>query len=158
MAEDLAEELEAYAAAWSRVATDGIADFWRRDHFRFYKAEDMRELFTEFPGVLAYWRSNEKLHDSVSLEFHGVLDLGIPGPARLVSARMEWRISYREDALDAGGMPHRHAGKSTSGWNHVLSLWEEVDGRWYLTGWCEAPDGAPTYLTDLIYRVAGDND
>ncbi|MFZ9396387.1 MAG: hypothetical protein ACO25F_10050, partial [Erythrobacter sp.] len=87
MAEDLAEELDAYAAAWSRIATDGIADFWRRDHFRFYKAEEVREIITEFPALLAYWRGNEQLRRSASLEFHGVLDLGIPGPARLVSAR-----------------------------------------------------------------------
>ena len=112
MAEDLAEELEAYAAAWSRIATAGIADFWRRDHFRFYKAEEVRELFTEFPALLAYWRGNEQVYESVAMEFHGVLDLGIPGPARMVSARMDWRISYREDARDAGGAPFRHAGKA----------------------------------------------
>ena len=156
MAEDLAEALDAYAAAWSQVATDAIADFWRRDHFRFYKAEEMRELLTEFPAVLAYWRANEQLHRSVALEFHGVLDLGIPGPARLVSTRMEWRIGFRDDARDATGVPHRHAGKAIAGWNHVLSLWEEVDGRWYLTGWCEAPDAPPVYLADLFYRLGGE--
>ncbi|QIG53537.1 hypothetical protein G6N82_04690 [Altererythrobacter sp. BO-6] len=158
MAEDLAAELDAYAAAWGRIATDVIADFWRRDHFRFYKAEEVSEVFTEFPAVLAYLRGNERLHESVSLAFSGVLDLGIPGPARLVSAQMEWRIAFRQDARDSEGRVFRHAGKAMGGWNHVLSLWEEVDRRWYLTGWCEAPDAAPIYLADLYYRMAADSE
>ena len=151
---DIEALLEAYAGAWAKLATDGIADFWRRDHFRFYKAEEVPDMFTEFPAVLAYWRGNEGLHSSAELRFGSVLDLDIPGPARLVSARMDWRIGFRDDARDGEGRAFRHAGKTMAGWNHVLSCWEEVDARWYLTGWCETPDAAPLYLTDLYYRAA----
>lgn len=151
---DLSELLDAYSAAWANLTTEGIADFWRRDHFRFYKAEEVPEVFTEFPSALAYWRANENLHESVDLKFSGLLDLGIPGPARMTSCRLDWRIGFRDDARDKEGRPFRHAGKAMSGWNHVLSLWEEVDRRWYLTGWMEAPDAAVVYLTDLYYRMA----
>lgn len=151
---DFSEVLDEYSAAWANLTTEGIADFWRRDHFRFYKAEEVPELFTEFPSVLAYWRGNEHLHESVDLHFTAVLDLGIPGPARLTSCRLDWRIGFRQDARDAEGRPYRHAGKAMAGWNHVLSLWEEVDERWYLTGWLEAPDTSPLYLTELFYRMA----
>ena len=43
---------------------------------------------------------------------------------------MEWRIGFRLDARDSEGRAFRLADKAMGGWNHVPSLWEEVDRRW----------------------------
>ncbi|MFN2098491.1 hypothetical protein [Altererythrobacter sp. MF3-039] len=154
MAEDIAARFDGYSQAWANLATDGIAGFWAQESFHFYKAEEVAAVFTAFDDLLSYWRGNEGLHEGAELTFTDVQDLGIPGPARLVSCKMDWKIGFRPDATDANGARFRHAGKAMAGWNHVLSLWEEQGGEWCLTGWCEVPDAAPLYLTELYYRMA----
>ena len=158
MTQEISDRLDRYSAAWAGIATDGIANFWWADNFRFYKAEEITEILTDWPSVLKYWRGNENLHSGVELNFRGLLDYDIPGPARLITAKMDWRITFRDDAVDSEGRPFRHAGKSMGGWNHVFSLWEEFRDEWHLTGWCEAPDAAPIYLSELYYRAAESNE
>ena len=154
MAEGFALRLQAYAQAWGNVAAAGIAEHWLPANFRYYKAEEFREVNTSWADTLAYWQGNEQMHQKVSLSFAKVTDLGVPGPLRLVWADMDWAITFADDARDAQGTLLRHAGKSMAGWCHVLSAWER-DGNedWRLTGWLEAPDAPPVYLTDLYYKM-----
>ena len=150
----LEEAFAAYSQGWAGLAADGITPHWHAGDFRFYKAEEMRAVYTAWDDALAYWRMNEALHSAVDLRFGEVQDMGLPGPATLALAKMDWRITFAEDAVDPEGRPFRHAGKAMAGWNHVLSAWEEREGRLGLTGWMEVPDAPPIYLADLYFRMA----
>ena len=147
------ERLAAYSAAWSAIAAGGIASHWHADRFRFYKPEEFRTVYTDWEATLAYWRGNEALHEAITLTFGEVTDLGLPGPVKLVTFDMDWAITFAADARDAEGRLFRHAGRKMAGWTHVMAAFGEADGEWKLTGWLEAPDAPPVYMTDLYYRM-----
>jgi hypothetical protein len=154
VADPLAQLLERYARAWSGIEPGPIAACWAPERFRFYKAEEVPRFFTKWDEVECYWRGNAALHASVELTFSDPQPLGSGGEESFAAVRMEWRIGFRDDARTGDGAAFRHSGKAMAGWNHVLIGWTLTADGARLTGWCEAPDAAPLYLSELYYRAA----
>jgi hypothetical protein len=136
--------LDAYAEAWASMRTDAIASFWAPENFRFYKAEEIREVFTTWEDVLAYWHANEAHHAAVRLRFSELQPLALDGPWSLLWCAMRWDIRFADDGLPAV------AGKAMGGDNKVLAL---LHGE-RLAGWSETPDAAITYIRALYEQQA----
>jgi hypothetical protein len=142
-----------YAEAWAAIDAEALAEFWAPEAFAFYKAEEAGHFFLSWNEVLRYWRTNDRLHAQVDLCFDIVSEIPLSDAVRSVITAMEWRIRFREDAVDAAGLPFRHRGKAMAGFNHVLSLWTDKGDVPRLTGWCEAPNSATLYLAELYTRL-----
>lgn len=142
--------LNRYAAAWQCGAAGAIAEHWEAKGFAFYKAEEIRSVFTRWTDLVSYWKANERLHEQVKLEFSALTPVS---GTDLLFADMDWHIRFRADAVDECGARFRHAGRAMAGFTKVLMLFGE-EGR--LHGWAEMPDAPPIYLADLYYRLAGD--
>lgn len=153
MPEGVAARLSEYSEAWSNLATKGLTPFWAEDRFRFYKAEEISGYFTSWQDVIAYWDGNEILHEKVSLRFSEVQEIELPGMALVGITKMHWDIRFSADVREANGAPFPYGGKAMGGINHVLTIWEEVDGVLKLTGWSETPDAPITYMADLYYAA-----
>lgn len=136
--------LAAYADAWADGRTEAIAAHWAPEHFRFYKAEEIATPFADWAAVMAYWRNNEAMHETVRLALTDAREMTLTEGWSLILAAMRWDIRFRPDA------PAPLAGTAMGGDNHVLALVH----RDKLAGWCEAPDAPISYLRQLYQRDA----
>lgn len=136
--------LAQYAAAWADGRATTIAAFWDAAAFRFYKAEEVETVFTDWAAAEAYWRGNEKMHEAIRLDFADVTALPLDGPFSLLIAHMRWDIRFRSDA------PAAVAGRAMGGDNHVVAL---LHGDRF-AGWCEAPDAPISYVRRLYENSA----
>ncbi len=147
--QDIEAALRRYADAWRRNRADALVEFWAAEQFAFYKAEEVRHFFTDWPDVLAYWSQNEGLHDDIRLRLSELKHIALTPDRHMVAMAMNWDIRFAEDATLASGMPFHHRGRAMGGFNHVLAMLVRADDGWKLTGWSETPDAAITYLTDM---------
>jgi len=146
--------LAAYADAWLLNRADALPGHWDAAHFAFYKAEEVREFYTDFARVTAYWQQNEALHDAIRLRLGAIQHIVIAPGIRMATFPMVWDIRFAADARLATGMDFHHRGKAMGGSNHVLAMLRRTAAGWKLTGWSETPDAAITYLTQLYYQSA----
>lgn len=147
---DTRELLSAYADAWAALAGDGIARFWAPERFLLYKAEEIGRLFHAWADVLAYWHSNETLHDSVALSFRDIVVKPLGDGRRLVTARMDWRIRF------AAAAPAAIAGHAMAADNHVVMILVEEAGAWRFILWSETPDAPVAAIRKFYRHRAGD--
>jgi hypothetical protein len=150
----VAAALIAYADAWLLNRADALPAHWDTAHFAFYKAEEVREFYTDFARVTAYWQQNEALHDAIRLRLGAIQHIVIAPDIRMATFPMVWDIRFAADARLATGMDFHHRGKAMGGSNSVLAMLRRTDSGWKLTGWSETPDAAITYLTQLYYQSA----
>jgi hypothetical protein len=156
VSDDLAVEqaLTAYADAWLLNRAEALPEHWAAADFAFYKAEEVREFYTDFARVTAYWQQNEALHDAIRLRLGAMQHIVIAPDLRMAAFAMTWDIRFSSDARLANGMDFHHRGKAMGGSNHVLAMLRRTAIGWKLTGWSETPDAAITYLTQLYYQSA----
>jgi hypothetical protein len=150
----VAAALTAYADAWLLNRADALPAHWDAAHFAFYKAEEVREFYTDFARVSAYWQQNEGLHAAIRLRLGAMQHIVIAPDLRMATFPMVWDIRFADAARLANGMDFHHRGKAMGGSNHVLAMLRRTDAGWKLTGWSETPDAAITYLTQLYYQSA----
>ena len=143
-AEALAAET---SSAWSRTTEDIIA-LWDADAFRFYKAEEITEIYHSFDQAVAYWRANEVMHQAVRLHFSDIVAMPLEGRFAAVTMALRWDIRF------SGGAPGQLAGKAMGGWNRVVALVTDSDAGLRWVAWSETPDAAITYVRQLYERQA----
>lgn len=143
--------VEALARATSEAwagSTDDIVALWDVDAFRFYKAEEIAEIYHRFDQAVAYWRANETMHQAVRLQFSDVTAMPLDGRFSAVTMALRWDIRF------SGGAPGPLAGKAMGGTNHVVALVTESDAGLRWAAWSETPDAAITYLRQLYEHQA----
>lgn len=157
MEQDIERALFAYADAWRLNSAKALEEHWAREHFAYYKAEEIREFYTDWDSVLAYWAQNEGLHEDIRLKLSGLRHIELAPDRRMVAMDMNWDIRFAPDAHLADGTPFHHRKKAMGGFNRVLCMLVRTDDGWKLVGWSETPDAAITYLTDMYYRTAAED-
>jgi hypothetical protein len=143
--------VEALASATSEAWAGSTADIvalWDEGAFRFYKAEEVGEIFHCFDQAVAYWRANEAMHEAVRLQFSDVTAMPLDGRYAAVTMKLRWDIRF------SGGAPGQLAGKAMGGTNHVVALVTDSDAGLRWAAWSETPDAAITYLRQLYERQA----
>ncbi|MEJ2534744.1 MAG: hypothetical protein P8008_04590, partial [Gammaproteobacteria bacterium] len=113
-------------------------------------------FFHRWEDVLAYWRGNEALHETVSLRFAEPLTRPLAGDLQLLVMRMRWAILFAADARLPDGAVFPHRGRAVGGENHVLALLCEDGDALRLCAWSETPDAALTTLRNLYFARADD--
>ena len=79
----------ATTAAWSGT-TENIIALWDADAFRFYKAEEITEIYHRFDQAVDYWRANEAMHETVRLSFGDIAFLPLEGRFAAVTMALRW--------------------------------------------------------------------
>lgn len=148
------ELLEDYARASRKSDTDAVAGSRASEAFVICKAEEIQNVFHEREEVLAYWRNNESLHETVSLQFDDG-NARRPGDDLLLAdAHMRRDIRFADDARQADGSPFAQRGQAMGGDNDIVVLIRQRDDEARLVGWIETPDAAITYLRSLCLSSA----
>ncbi len=137
----------ATADAWRHTADD-IARLWDADAFRYYKAEEVPDIFHRFSDATDYWRANEAMHADVRLTFTDVVPLPLDGGWSMATMALRWDIGF------SAGAPGPLANKAMGGWNHVVALMTETDAGLRWAGWSETPDAPITYVRRLYEAQA----
>ena len=137
----------ANSAAWSGTTEDIIA-LWDADAFRFYKAEEVTEIYHRFDQAVAYWRANEAMHEMVRLAFGDIVAMPLEGRFAAVTMALRWDIRF------SSGAPGQLAGKAMGGTNHVVALTTQTGAGLRWAAWSETPDAAITYVRRLYENEA----
>ena len=137
----------ATTAAWSGT-TENIIALWDADAFRFYKAEEITEIYHRFDQAVDYWRANEAMHETVRLSFGDIAFLPLEGRFAAVTMALRWDIRFSE------GAPGQLAGRAMGGSNHVVALTTQTDAGLRWAAWSETPDAAITYVRRLYENEA----
>lgn len=133
-----------YAAAWRVGTADALIPHWDSDHFRFYKAEEIAQVYDSWADVVAYWRMNEGINETAILVFSEIRIKPLSDGWASCAMRMRWDIRFTPTA------PGLLAGRAMGGDNHVLTQFH--NGR--LTGWSETPDAPVLYVWRLYEQEA----
>ena len=146
--------LENYADAWRANRGDEIAGHWAPERFILYKAEEIPHFFHAWDDVLAYWKHNEGLHDTIVLRFCEAAPKPLADNLVVADVAMRWDIRFAADATLPDGSAFPHRGECMGGSNHVMVFLCRTAGDWKLCGWSETPDAAITYMRSLYFANA----
>ncbi len=143
--------VEALASATSDAwcgSTEQIVALWDAAAFRFYKAEEVADIFHRFDDAVAYWRANETMHQAVKLQFSDIVAMPLDGRYCAVTMKLRWDIRFSR------GAPAHLSDKAMGGTNHVVALVTDSDAGLRWAAWSETPDAAITYIRQLYEQQA----
>jgi len=135
-----ASELDAlmrdYAAAWAENDAGQLKTFWDPDASPVYLAEEIDAPATDWGGVEAYWRNNERLHLDVTLRFSDPRYVAMGAGLVMGVHHMDWTIAFTDRPAMGGD-------------NRVAALYRETGQGWRIAAWIEAPLAPITYIRKL---------
>lgn len=150
---DVDDFLARYRSAWWANSAAQIESLWDTSApGPFYKAEEFRNIITDWDELRAYWQHNEGFNEVNELSYADIVTRPIGDVHLLVGLKMRWDIRFAQDAKQIDGSAFAWAGQTMGGDNHVVAVLKKVDDDWRLTSWVEAPDAPILYMADLYLK------
>jgi hypothetical protein len=139
----IAAALDAYARNFATLDAGKLAAHWdERDPAPVYIAEEVDQVFADWPAIKAYWAGNAAYIAKIEVELSDYVIKPLHDDEALVAASMRWTLA-----------PKSASQKPMSGENRLIALMRKVDSEWRLAAWVEAPLAPLAYMRRELERA-----